>query len=102
MMTISDYSQHQPYNAASDFIDANASRRGDKIAFTDPSRTLTYGALQAASSRFARGLLSLGVRPESRVVFFSCIRPAKIFPERTVCPIFVVASASFFRNDRLE
>src|SRR5262249_10772816 len=65
---ISDYSQHESYHAVSDFVDANAARHGEKTVFADPSRTLTYGALQAASSRFARGLMNLGLRQESRVV----------------------------------
>jgi 4-hydroxybenzoate-CoA ligase len=65
-MTVSDYSQHRPYNAVADFVDA--SRNGGKIAFTDPSRAVTYGMLQADTCRLARGLLALGLRQESRVV----------------------------------
>ena len=57
------------YNAASDFVDANIERgRKSKIAFTDPERTLTYGELQTATCRFGRGLQTLGLRPESRIV----------------------------------
>ena len=57
------------YNAVSDFIDANVERGlADKIAFTDPQRTLTYGELQAATCRFGRGLRTLGLRQESRIV----------------------------------
>jgi 4-hydroxybenzoate-CoA ligase len=57
------------YNAASDFIDANVERGlANKVVFTDPQRTLTYGELQAATCRFGRGLQTLGLRPESRVV----------------------------------
>ena len=57
------------YNAVSDFIDANVERgRKDKIVFTDPERTLTYGELQAATCRFGRGLQKLGLRQESRIV----------------------------------
>jgi 4-hydroxybenzoate-CoA ligase len=68
-MTVSDYALHMPYNAVADFIDVNPARGlADKIAFTDPTRTLTYGALQAATSRLARGLVQLGLRQESRVV----------------------------------
>ena len=34
------------YNAAVDFVDRNvAEGRGDKIAFVDPSRNLTYGGV---------------------------------------------------------
>jgi 4-hydroxybenzoate-CoA ligase len=57
------------YNAVSDFIDANVERgRKDRIVFTDPQRTLSYGELQAATCRFGRGLQTLGLRPESRIV----------------------------------
>src|SRR5437763_3767999 len=57
------------YNAASDFIDLNVERGlGDKVVFTGPQRTLTYRELQVATCRFARGLKTLGVRPENRVV----------------------------------
>jgi 4-hydroxybenzoate-CoA ligase len=57
------------YNAVSDFIDANVERGlADKIVFTDPQRTLSYGELQAATCRFGRGLQTLGLRQESRIV----------------------------------
>jgi 4-hydroxybenzoate-CoA ligase len=60
--------ERRPYNAAADLIDANVGRGlGDKTAFTDPARTLTYAQLQARSAQFARALLALGPRPESRV-----------------------------------
>jgi 4-hydroxybenzoate-CoA ligase len=59
----------RPYNAATDFVDANVDNgRGDKIAFTDLTRTLTYGELEAATCRFGRGLETLGLRQESRIV----------------------------------
>jgi len=59
----------RPYNAVGDFVDANVDRGwGDKVAFTDPTRDLTYGALEAATCQFARGLYALGLRPESRIV----------------------------------
>src|SRR6202521_452966 len=68
-MTLADYTEHQPYNAVADFVDVNVERGlGDKMAFTDPARTLTYGDLQAASCRLARGLVALGLRQESRIV----------------------------------
>jgi 4-hydroxybenzoate-CoA ligase len=68
-MSIDDFSVRRPYNATADFIDANVSAgRGAKTAFTDPERRLTYGALQEASCRFGSGLLSLGLRQESRVL----------------------------------
>ena len=56
------------YNAVTDFIDANLARgRGNKVAFTDPERSLTYAALQSRTSRFARALRALGLRQENRL-----------------------------------
>ena len=41
---------------------------GKKIAFIDPERSLTYGALQERTCRFARGAATrLGLRPEERL-----------------------------------
>jgi 4-hydroxybenzoate-CoA ligase len=61
--------QRRPYNAVSDFVDANVERGlGDKVAFTDPMRELTYSGLERATCQFARGLYALGLRPESRIV----------------------------------
>jgi 4-hydroxybenzoate-CoA ligase len=65
---LDDLLQRRPYNAAADFIDANLARgRGDRIAFQDPERALTYAALQSQSLRFGAGLQALGVRPEERL-----------------------------------
>jgi 4-hydroxybenzoate-CoA ligase len=59
----------RPYNAVSDFVDANVARGlGDKVAFVDPARSLTYGELATLTCRAARGLAALGLRPESRIV----------------------------------
>ena len=59
----------RPYNAATEFIDANVAHgHAAKVAFKEKDRALTYGELQAASCRFGRGLYQLGLRPESRVV----------------------------------
>src|SRR5215470_3889138 len=61
--------QRRPYNAVSDFVDANVDRGwGDKVVFTDPMHELTYRALEAATCQFGRGLYALGLRPESRIV----------------------------------
>ncbi|MGC2714494.1 MAG: benzoate-CoA ligase family protein [Pseudolabrys sp.] len=58
----------RPYNAVTDFVDANVARGlGNKIAFIDPERSLTYGDLQARSTRFANALRELGVEHEQRV-----------------------------------
>ncbi|MBI2713322.1 MAG: benzoate-CoA ligase family protein [Rhizobiales bacterium] len=63
-----DFSERRPYNAVSDFVDANVARGlGGKIAFIDPDRSLTYGNLQARSVRFANALRALGLRREERV-----------------------------------
>ncbi|MDE2363692.1 MAG: benzoate-CoA ligase family protein [Hyphomicrobiales bacterium] len=56
------------YNACEDLLDRNvAAGRGDKTAFVDPTRSLTYGQLAADSRRFANVLKSLGVEREQRV-----------------------------------
>ena len=58
----------RPYNAVTDFVDANVARGlGNKIAFIDPERSLTYGGLQARSTRFANALHEFGVEHEQRV-----------------------------------
>ena len=50
-----DFTARRAYNAA-ELVDANVARGlADKVAFIDPERTLTYGALQADTCRFARG-----------------------------------------------
>jgi 4-hydroxybenzoate-CoA ligase len=68
-MVLSDeFSQRRPYNAVSDFVDANVARGlGSKIAFIDPDRSLTFGDLQARSCQFARALQRMGLRQESRI-----------------------------------
>jgi 4-hydroxybenzoate-CoA ligase len=66
---LKDVLQRRPYNAVSDFVDANVARGlGDKIAFTDSERSLTYAQLQARSCRFASALKALGLREENRLV----------------------------------
>jgi 4-hydroxybenzoate-CoA ligase len=65
---LDDLLQRGPYNAAADFIDAAVARGlGSKPAFVDGERSLTYGALQDASCRFAGALKALGIRPEERL-----------------------------------
>ena len=60
--------ERRPYNAVSDFVDSHiAAGRGNKVAFVDPERSLTYGELQARSIRFANALRDLGIEPEQRV-----------------------------------
>jgi 4-hydroxybenzoate-CoA ligase len=65
---VNEFTERRPYNAVSDFVDANVARGlGSKIAFTDPDRSLTYGDLQSRSVRFANALRALGTRQEERV-----------------------------------
>jgi benzoate-CoA ligase family protein len=60
--------ERRPYNAVSDFVDAHvAAGRGNKVAFVDPERSLTYAELQERSVRFANALRGLGIDPEQRV-----------------------------------
>jgi 4-hydroxybenzoate-CoA ligase len=63
-----DFTERRPYNAVSDFIDANVARGiGKKVAFVDPGHSLTYQELQSRSIRFANSLRALGVEQEDRV-----------------------------------
>jgi len=66
---LDDVLQRRPYNAVTDFVDANVARGlGGKIAFTDSERSLTYAELQERSFRFAAALKALGLREENRVI----------------------------------
>src|SRR5436190_387612 len=66
---LDDLLQRRPYNAAVDFVDANVARGlGQKVAFIDPTRSLTYGELQARTCQFAAALRALGLRQEDRVL----------------------------------
>src|SRR5450631_953210 len=68
MGVLHDFTERRRYNAVTDFVDANVARGlGDKTAFIDPERSLSYGALQIQSFRFAHALAALGVEPEKRV-----------------------------------
>jgi 4-hydroxybenzoate-CoA ligase len=56
------------YNAAVDFVDRNvAEGRGEKIAFIDPSRNLTYGELRDNAARIGPMLARMGIEPENRI-----------------------------------
>jgi 4-hydroxybenzoate-CoA ligase len=69
---LDDLTQRRPYNAATDFIDVHVARGlGGKPSFIDPDRTLTYGALQDGSFRFAAALRRLGVRMEQRMALLA-------------------------------
>jgi 4-hydroxybenzoate-CoA ligase len=65
---LDEITKRKPYNAATDFVDANVARGlGDKLAFVDPDRSLTYGELQTRTIRLANALRILGVEHEHRV-----------------------------------
>jgi 4-hydroxybenzoate-CoA ligase len=56
------------YNAAVDFVDRNvAEGRGDKTAFVDPSRNMTYAELRDAAARIGPMLARMGIEPENRI-----------------------------------
>ncbi|MCL4765811.1 MAG: benzoate-CoA ligase family protein [Hyphomicrobiaceae bacterium] len=56
------------YNAAHDLVDRHlAEGREAKVAFIDPSRTLTYGELARSSNRMANLLRALGIPRETRI-----------------------------------
>jgi 4-hydroxybenzoate-CoA ligase len=56
------------YNAAVDFVDRNvAEGRGDKTAFIDPARNLTYAKLRDATARIGPMLARMGIEPENRI-----------------------------------
>ena len=45
--SLDQFLQRRPYNAVTDFVDANVARGlGNKVAFTDSERSLTYAQLQ--------------------------------------------------------
>src|SRR5437870_12521496 len=78
---LEDLLQRRPYNAATDFVDANVARgRGDKVAFTDSERSLTYAQLQANSCRFAAALKALGLGEEIRAAF--AFQDTAVYPVR--------------------
>ena len=65
---LDDLLQRRPYNAAADFIDAQFARGlGGTSAFVDAERSITYGALQEQTCRFADALRQVGLQPEERV-----------------------------------
>jgi 4-hydroxybenzoate-CoA ligase len=56
------------YNAAVDFVDRNvAEGRGEKTAFIDPSRNLTYGELRDTAARIGPMLARMRIEPENRI-----------------------------------
>jgi 4-hydroxybenzoate-CoA ligase len=64
------------YNAAVDFIDRNiAEGRGNKAAFVDASRSISYGELDDAVARVGPALAPFGVERENRIaiILHDCI-----------------------------
>jgi benzoate-CoA ligase family protein len=60
---------HQLFNASDHLVDRHVREgRGDRTAVVCADRTLTYRQLADETHRAAAGLLSLGVRPEERVL----------------------------------
>ncbi|MCP4319607.1 MAG: benzoate-CoA ligase family protein [Hyphomicrobiales bacterium] len=56
------------YNAAADLIDHNIEEgHGDKVAFIDPDRSLTYEELRTASCKMANVLCDLRIKRETRI-----------------------------------
>jgi 4-hydroxybenzoate-CoA ligase len=92
------------YNAAADFVDRNvAEGRGTRLAFADPTATLTYGELLDRASRVGPALAKLGIGPEDRVlmlaldtvdfpvVFWGAIRAGIVpIPINTLLPVELV------------
>src|SRR5271166_1912604 len=96
----------EPDGNAADYFIARHVRegRGERIAFVDPWRTLSYAELDAASARFAAGLAAAGIRRESRIAlvmldtidfpiaFWGALRAGVIpVPINTLLPADIIA-----------
>ena len=59
----------EPNGNAFDYFVARHLRegRGNRVAFADPWRALTYAELDAAAARFAAGLAAAGIERERRI-----------------------------------
>ena len=56
------------YNAVTDLVDRHlATARADKVAYVDPTRTLTYRQLAGQTARMANVLSAFGIARESRI-----------------------------------
>ena len=67
------------YNAAVDFVDRHVVQgRGDRIAFVDDTRSITYAALADRVARVGSMLRALGMHPEQRVAM--CMQDDIDFP----------------------
>ncbi|MBV9964363.1 MAG: AMP-binding protein, partial [Alphaproteobacteria bacterium] len=55
-------------NAADYFIERHLREgRGERLAFADPSRRISYAELAVAACRFAAGLTAVGIERERRI-----------------------------------
>jgi 4-hydroxybenzoate-CoA ligase len=60
--------QTTPYNAAADLLESNlGTGRGDKVAYIDPARSVTYARLDAEARQAANLMRALGLRREDRI-----------------------------------
>jgi benzoate-CoA ligase family protein len=92
-------------NAADYFIDRHLREgRGDRTAFIDPARRLSYAELAEASARFAAGLRGAGIERERRIAlvmldtvefpiaFWGALRAGVVpVPINTLLPADIVA-----------
>ena len=63
-----DRADAESYNAATELVDGAVARGfGDKVAFCDGARALTYADLRERTWRMAAAFASLGLKPESRI-----------------------------------
>ena len=66
---LDDVLHRRPYNAVSDFVDANVARGfGDKIAFTDTRALAELRRAAGGFLPFRRGVAALGLREENRII----------------------------------
>jgi 4-hydroxybenzoate-CoA ligase len=67
-MMVPDRADAERYNAATELVDGAVARGcGDKVAFCDGARALTYADLRERTWRMAAAFAALGLKPESRI-----------------------------------
>ena len=62
------YTKKTPFVLIHEAFASNANRNGSLVAIEHESHQITYGELDAASTRLSQRLSSLGLRPRNRVV----------------------------------
>jgi 4-hydroxybenzoate-CoA ligase len=63
-----DRADPESYNAATELVDGALARGfGDKVAFCDGARAITYADLRARTWRMAAAFAALGLKPENRI-----------------------------------